>query len=85
MMNYDRHTMIDLFLAANGKDITDVKSIPSESMDSDHRLVILQNNTAEDKNESEGKENQHCKRINIQILTQIYVWENLCSRIFKKV
>lgn len=41
---------MDLFLAANRKDITDVKSIPLESMDSDHRLTILQNNTAEGKN-----------------------------------
>ena len=41
MQDYDRQTMIDLFLVANQHNITDVKDIPSEFMDSDHRLFIL--------------------------------------------
>jgi len=38
-MDYDRQTMIDLFLVGNGRKVVDVKAIPSVSSDSDHRLV----------------------------------------------
>ena len=39
---YDRQTHIDLFLVTNHCKVCSVKAIPSVSLDSDHRLVVMQ-------------------------------------------
>ena len=39
---YDRQTQIDLFLVTNHCNVCNVKAIPSVSLDSDHRLVVMQ-------------------------------------------
>ena len=38
---YDRQTQIDLFLTTNHRFVTNTKAIPSVSLDSDHRLVVM--------------------------------------------
>ena len=38
---YDKQSQIDLFLSSNKNRIRNVKAIPSVSLDSDHRLVLM--------------------------------------------
>ena len=38
---YDRQTQIDLFLTTNHRFVTNTKAIPSVSLDSYHRLVVM--------------------------------------------
>ena len=38
---YDRHYQIDLFLTTNHRFVSNTKTIPSVSLDSDHRLVVI--------------------------------------------
>ena len=38
---YDRQTQNDLFLTTNHRFVTNTKAIPSVSLDSDHRLVVM--------------------------------------------
>ena len=37
----DQQSQIDMFLSSNNNSIRNVKAIPSVSLDSDHRLVLM--------------------------------------------
>jgi exonuclease III len=42
---YERKTLIDFFLVKNHRIVLDVKCLPSESLDADHRLVVMKTKT----------------------------------------
>ena len=41
LQQYTQKSMIDMFITNNNKLFTDVKTIPSVSMDADHRLILV--------------------------------------------
>lgn len=60
--DYDRKTIIDYFLSNSSRSISDVKVIPSISLDSDHRLVIMKTKILPHKKRQRKK----IKRVNIK-------------------
>ena len=64
LQRYHRETMIDMFLVSNTRTVRDVKATPSESLDADHRLVILKTKVLP----FSSRPNKKIKRVNINAL-----------------
>jgi calcineurin-like phosphoesterase family protein len=61
---YDKMTQIDLFLTTDYRSVTNVKAIPSVSLDSDHRLVVMKTIYRSQKNRPAEKR----RRVNTRAL-----------------
>ena len=78
---YDKHSQIDLFLSSNKNRIRNVKAIPSVSLDSDRRLVLMTTKYRVHKCRPSVKQ----KRVDFQKLKDCSERDNFAEHITTKI
>ena len=78
---YDKQSQIDLFLSSNKNRTRNVKAIPSVSLDSDHRLVLMTTKYRVQKCRTSVKQ----KRVDLQKVKDCSERDNFAENITTKI